>query len=176
MPKSIAQQFEQALHDQSTDIGKRIGQHLYIHVSVVCSSLQALLDLLSKELNFSLSHINVLRLDCRAHQISLMEYSRFFEVGFPELKKSYTVNISPLKISSRSHGKNGNPPILHRKELLLSPKDPNYQTFQSLTLQAEQYGLLKNTQKIGYKKYWEELLSKHEVLVLGHSIVLKIQD
>ena len=163
--------YEEVLKQQDTSIGKTVGTSRYLHRTTICAKLKELIALLSKELDFSLEKINIIRIAPNTNKLSLMEYESFWTEGFPSLKKSYTITLSPLSISTRQHGRNGNPPILHRKELFISPEHSSYQVFQALTKQAEEYGLFKNTNKIGYKKYWEELLKDKGLIVKGNNLI-----
>ncbi|MDD5391703.1 MAG: DNA phosphorothioation-associated putative methyltransferase [Thiothrix sp.] len=66
---------------------------------------------------------------------------------------------------------NNNPPILHRKELLLPPDHPDIPKFAALTKQLEDAGLFKDSRKIGYKKQWEERLRNAGYKVVDHQLV-----
>ncbi|TVQ96446.1 MAG: hypothetical protein EA399_15865, partial [Desulfovibrionales bacterium] len=61
-----------------------------------------------------------------------------------------------------------NPPILHRKELLLPLDDPRREEFARLTEALEADGLFKNTKRIGYRRQWEVLLAEKGWSIAGH--------
>ena len=65
---------------------------------------------------------------------------------------------------------NANPPILHRKELLLSPGDPRISEFAQLSVAEEAAGLLDSTSTIGFRLNWERLLTSRGFTTDGHSL------
>jgi hypothetical protein len=64
-----------------------------------------------------------------------------------------------------------NPPILHRKELLLPADHPQQVAYQALTAAAEQIGLFDDPNRIGFKRAWETLLTQKGYRVVGHELV-----
>ncbi len=61
-----------------------------------------------------------------------------------------------------------NPPILHRKELLLPLDDPRRKDFVRLTEVHEADGLFQDTRRIGYRRQWEALLAGKGWSIAGH--------
>jgi hypothetical protein len=62
-----------------------------------------------------------------------------------------------------------NPPVLHRKELLLPHVHPDGPAFVSLTTLAESIGLFDDPVRIGFRRQWEELVaSKGYSIIDGH--------
>ena len=53
-----------------------------------------------------------------------------------------------------------NPPILHRKELLVAPSHPKRDEWQALTKVAEDLGLFENVRVIGFRKNWQQLIEE----------------
>jgi DNA phosphorothioation-associated putative methyltransferase len=64
-----------------------------------------------------------------------------------------------------------NPPILHRKELLLPSDHHDIPKFVALTKQLEDAGLFKDSLRIGYKKQWEERLYNAGYKVVDHKLI-----
>jgi hypothetical protein len=64
-----------------------------------------------------------------------------------------------------------NPPILHRKELLLAPTDPRRNGFAALTRDAEELGLFQEAHKAGTRERWEARLRGARVGVQDHRLV-----
>lgn len=52
-----------------------------------------------------------------------------FSAEFPSLLESLTIDLNDGRIVSRSYRTRANPPVLHRKELLLGPDDPAVEAF-----------------------------------------------
>jgi hypothetical protein len=64
-----------------------------------------------------------------------------------------------------------NPPILHRKELLLPPGHPARPQFQALTASLEALGVFQTAAPIGFKRQWTELLADAGYSVDGHTLI-----
>ena len=65
---------------------------------------------------------NVLKLD-GFNRISFLLYEHF-EVSFPSLLAAVSCDLGNGNIRRSDYGKRANPPILHRKELLLPENHP----------------------------------------------------
>ena len=55
--------------------------------------------------------------------------------------------------------------------MLLDPKHELRKTFEELTKTAEQIGLFENSQIIGFKRPWEELLKKSGYQVSNNELI-----
>uniref|UniRef100_UPI0025F6B75F DNA phosphorothioation-associated putative methyltransferase n=1 Tax=Thiocapsa sp. TaxID=2024551 RepID=UPI0025F6B75F len=64
-----------------------------------------------------------------------------------------------------------NPPILHRKELLLPGDHPGRADYVALTEQAEAIGLFDDPKRIGYRRQWEALVADAGYRIEGHTLV-----
>jgi DNA phosphorothioation-associated putative methyltransferase len=104
--------------------------------------------------------INVIKLNLRSGKISLLEYEPFEEVAFPTLLGSWVIEPNTDSPSYRTYRSSLNPPILHRKELLVPPSHPKHKEWQQLTKEAEELGLFDNTQTIGFRKNWLQLIAE----------------
>jgi DNA phosphorothioation-associated putative methyltransferase len=154
---------------------KHIGSHHYFHIEV--------LDFLDKE---TLSRItnarntadlnmdglfNVIKLSEIDNAITFLDYCGLHEEAFPQLRKYWRVDQSMRHVRYRTYESSLNPPILHRKELLLFPEHPRYAVYESLTSSAEQIGLFDDPNRIGFKRAWEDLLAKRGFKVVDHQFV-----
>ena len=63
-----------------------------------------------------------------------------------------------------------NPPVLHRKELLVPEDYPNRDRFRKLTENLEKLGVFYDAHKIGFKKQWENRLRSHGISIEGYEI------
>jgi hypothetical protein len=79
-----------------------------------------------------------------------------------------TVDLSNQTFRYRTYADSLNPPIFHRKELLLPQGHPQIKVFQALTVSAEQIGLFDEPNRIGFKRAWEILLSQRGYKVVDY--------
>ena len=101
---------------------------------------------------------------------SFLDYQDFSIAAFPELRASLRVNLSEAGTKLRSYS-DVNPPILHRKELLLSPDDPSRDDYVKLTQFLERQGLFKDMASKGTRRVWNETLAEAGFAVEGSRIV-----
>lgn len=158
-----------------TDTGKRIGSSLYFHVTALdeqepsvrerVARAEALADIGAE------SHYNLVRLDDRAERLSLLNYPGFFEDAFPALQERWLVDLAEGEVSYRTYADSINPPILHRKELMLPRSDERRGTFSALTQEAESIGLFEDVRRIGYRRQWEQLVRERGYRIDGHRLV-----
>ena len=113
---------------------------------------------------------NIVKLSQDRTSVSLLDYSSFFEQAFPVLRRYWTVDLAKSTVRFRTYAESLNPPILHRKELLLPNTHPMQEKFSKLTLAAEQIGLFDNPRRIGFKRAWEALLDSRGYRVIGHEL------
>jgi DNA phosphorothioation-associated putative methyltransferase len=96
---------------------------------------------------------------------------QFFDNPFPSLWSSYTVDLIAKTASRRSYDESRNPPILHRKELLLPADHPKVSEYQSLTQAAELLGLFDQPKIIGFKETWSQLISQKGYQLVEHTLI-----
>jgi len=159
-PKNIKPKFK----------GKNIGGFMYAHKS----AQPLLLEKHSQSLNKSLQLLsgfklwNVFKFNLKDDtKLSFLEYENFEENQFPCLIRSCQVDLKTQTVKIRKHS-TSNPPVLHRKELLMPPDHPELTKFQNLTLQLESLGAFKNIVKLGTKTRWENELSELNITVKDH--------
>ena len=159
----------------NTNIGKKINSTIWIHVSARDSLSPELHSLtaravelsgLSPELDF-----NIIKIDDKRNLVTLLDYPDFFDIGFPTLKRYWTINIHIEEIRFRTYEDSLNPPILHRKELMLPESDPRRASYADLTSSADQIGLFDDPKRIGFKRSWEELLNRRGYMSSGNSLL-----
>ena len=64
-----------------------------------------------------------------------------------------------------------NRPILHRKELFVSPDYPAYRKFKRLSGIEERKGLYRDTQRIGFENGWNAVLAQKGHYLKGHRLL-----
>ncbi len=162
-----------------TSVRKTVGKHIrgnrYFHVS----ALEGLAPLLREQVQLAAAHaglrvdtdFNVVKIDEEKSQISLLSYEHFFEHPFPCLKYSYVVDLTSDRVKHLRYDLSENPPILHRKELLLPHDHPQRHLFAKLTKQLEAAGLFREARRIGFARVWEERLQTAGYEVKEHQLV-----
>ena len=150
----------------ATSRGKHIGEYSYFHYSLI-GDWSAFSDQLNA---LGASDFNVVKLNRRHPKFSLLTYLDFEIAPFPPLARSVSVNefgsTRVMDYTSRN-----NPPILHRKELLLAADDPCGERAARLTGTLEEHGLLKNAKSIGTLEGWNRRLKEAGFAVRGDELI-----
>lgn len=155
--------------------GKRVGSYRYVHVSVVEGEFGRS-EAYSKAMELCRSaglnaRYNVVRLNSDATEVALLHYPDFFVEAFPRLFESWRIDIERGVVGYRTYERSLNPPILHRKELLLATDDPRRAEYEALTEAAEIVGLFDEPTRIGYERQWSRLVAERGYRVIGHELV-----
>jgi DNA phosphorothioation-associated putative methyltransferase len=139
-------------------IGKHVADHVYGHVTVLASwpvELRARVEQAAALARVtSGEHFNVVKMHALGEQLSLLAYPDFDDAPFPTLHKSWRVHLAMGTVVYRDYTDSCNPPILHRKELLLTPEDPRIPKYAALTRTAEGLGLFDDPSRIGFREQW----------------------
>ncbi|MBK1722577.1 DNA phosphorothioation-associated putative methyltransferase [Thiocystis violacea] len=117
------------------------------------------------------TQFNLVRFDDQGPCVALLNYPAFAEDPFPALRESWLVDLEQERVSHRTYADSLNPPILHRKELLLSPEDPRREVCAALTATAESIGLFDEPRRIGYRRQWLALVREKGYRIEGHALV-----
>ena len=147
--------------------GKRVGGALYQHASALDDGTRPLVEraaAVAGDFNWNVAKVT-------AGSVSLLLYEDFDAVGFPALLASLKVDLATGKGTATDYRRRENPPILHRKEMLLPTDDPRRPRFAALTRAAEEHGLFAEPTKIGTRRQWGDLLASKELRVEGQAIV-----
>lgn len=155
--------------------GKLVAGRVYFHTSAARSleaSAFALLSSASAIANIEPDRdFNVVRIDPSKETVALLSYPGFFDEAFPRLARSWKVNLVERQVTLRDYEDSFNPPILHRKELLLIPDDPRREIYEHLTSQLESLGLFDDPVHIGFCLQWSKLLAERGFRIVDHQIV-----
>ncbi len=156
-------------------LGKKVLNNFYWHCSLTpeqsdeihqtVAEAESLAELCAGD------NYNVVKYDGKSKVLSLLWYPDFFEEPFPALQKSYRIDLLAQRVEKRSYESSINPPILHRKELLLRQDDACISKFRELTETAEQLGLFENPIRIGFKQAWDALISEKGFQLIDHQFV-----
>ena len=154
--------------------GKIIDKHLYLHVESLVGGHASHREKINKAALLAGVVIgqdfSVVKIGQDTEVVSLLHYPGFFDEGFPVLKRYWTVDLAKGNYRYRSYEGSLNPPILHRKELLLPEGHPAISQFAALTQAAEQVGLFDDPARIGFSQAWEHLLALRGYRVVCHEL------
>ena len=161
-----------SIANESLEFGKRVGVCTYFHrdaVDLLSEGLRA--KVWDAEMLSGYSAWNVVKFrDAPSSKLSLLAYEDFSE-AFPALLESFSIDLNRRLVVRRGYRERANPPILHRKELLLPPGDPSHDRFTALTANLEQRGLFKDARTIGTREAWRARLCAAGVDVVDHEVV-----
>lgn len=154
-------------------VGKRVGGDLYLHRISMGYALdrdKCLIAEFEKKLAQDENDWNVVRIS--RDNIAFLKYQDFMQHPFPELLKSVRFEIIDGKKSVKDFSAYKNPPILHRKELLLPKDHQNYELYSNLTSSLEKLDLFFDAHKIGFRKQWLRRLESNGVQVNDHKVLI----
>ena len=112
---------------------------------------------------------NLIKINKFKDKVSFLVYEDFDEIEHPALLYSYVVDIPKANIREWDFTSRENPPILHRKETLVSPDYPLYEKFKKLSEQEEALGLLGHNH-IGTLLGWEKFLLENHLGIIDHKV------
>lgn len=155
--------------------GKKILNHVYWHCSLNKSQDQIVQSHIAEAESLTNLHCdtdyNVIKYNIGGQSLSLLFYDDFFSDPFPVLKQSHRIDLVTKRIEKRNYCESLNPPILHRKELLISKDDPRYLAYKEITATAEQLGLFDNEVSIGYQQSWERVILSNGFKLIGNEFI-----
>ena len=158
---------------RSAPAGKLTPSALYVHRT----ALDALPPVLrayegcARTLSGEIPEANILKLSRADSKVSYLSYPTFDREAHPALHRSVVVYPGALRIHYRDYGSMANPPILHRKEEFVEGAYPGRDKFARLTAQEERAGLFDNTDRIGSRDGWHDVMCDRGVEVRGHRLV-----
>ena len=156
-----AEQFKQLV--KKVKIAKKLPDAIYFHKDAFADApadLVKFIKVVAQALKIDESDFDLIKLFKSDFRLSLLSYPTFYDDSYPALKQSVTVDLAKLSHKITKYDNSENPPILHRKETMVSPASKFYQLFCDLTAEGEQAGLYENARMIGFKGSWERLIAK----------------
>ena len=151
-------------------IGKKVGGALYVYRSAIQLTDRIDPGLIAQaEACAGDVEWNVVRI--AKGSVSLLLYESFDDAPFPALLASVKVDLASGEVCRTNYRNRTTPPILHRKELLLPPDDPRLPAFRALTAAGEEYGLFRDSNKIGTRQAWEARIAEAGLALRGHRLV-----
>ena len=152
--------------------GKRISRDVYLHIAHPSATRFLVAVAFEKLTSGTVSdEANVIRIGLAPEQpnMSFLCYRNFFEAPFPELQWSQKWQFS--KAPGPIRRETNNPPIIHRKELLLQEDDPRRPQYAAVTDALVKAELLPAKDFIGRRSQWNAYLRAHGYEILGDSLV-----
>lgn len=154
-------------------LGKRVADELYFHLSEIGSrpaDEQRRIGAALAQLDHATPAPNIVKVSVRSGRLSLLSYPHFDDEPFPALAASWTFPAGPTAPPTyRFYGDLLNPPVLHRKELLVAEDYPNRQRWCELTELAESLGLFDDATVIGFRRNWERLIEQKGYRLVGET-------
>ena len=143
---------------KSTGRGKHVGRFSYYHTTLLerLPGVRDGLDSLCRDVHEHSFEFNVIKLDQR-NRISCLRYESF-DNPFPVLLAALSCNLAQRCARYIDFTARRNPPILHRKELLLPDDDPRVAAATRLTDRLERLGAFNNPATIGTRDGWQRTL------------------
>ncbi|WP_151704769.1 DNA phosphorothioation-associated putative methyltransferase [Nitrincola alkalilacustris] len=143
-------------------IGKKLPDAVYLHKSALQHSapmLHGFCATVAKALKIEDTAWDLVKLHRKEFKVAFLSYPDFYTDSYPALKKSTLVDLSKLSTKETNYEDSENPPILHRKELMILESDPHHALFKEITEEGENAGLYENPFKIGFQQTWLRLIS-----------------
>ena len=143
---------------RSSGRGKHVGSFSYYHARLVAErpSVASFLTDVCCGFGGSFDDFNVVKLDGR-RRVSFLRYEDF-DAAFPALLAARSCDIERGSCRQTDYAGRRNPPILHRKELLLPGGDPRVPRAERLTRCLEARGAFADARSIGTRDAWRRRL------------------
>jgi hypothetical protein len=157
-----AEQFKLFVKD--LPIGKKLPDAIYIHKSAFTelpTKLTNVINAVGNALKVPAESWDIVKLSRKDFALSLLSYPTFFSDSYPALSKSVTIDLAKLSHKITDYSKYDNPPILHRKETMISSEHESYEDFCHITQEGENAGLYQDSRHIGFKASWENIINSH---------------
>jgi DNA phosphorothioation-associated putative methyltransferase len=145
-------------------VGKKLPDSIYFHkdsFKETPATLVKVINNIATALKIDGNDWNIVKVFTNDFRISLLNYPNFFEVSYPCLTKSVNIDLLKLKHRVTDYSDSDNPPILHRKEMMIPEAHEAFETFKMITEEGEAAGLYENSRIIGFKNSWERIIAKH---------------
>jgi len=138
--------------------GKRIRGAIYLHRSALLVLSAADRARIESADRMTGSRWNVVRV--ARGELSLLDYADFDDDPFPSLRFSTLVREDGGHVVTRDYSARSNPPILHRKELLVSDDYPRRSDWVQATLRLMEAGAFADHHRIGTRAAWRRRLEE----------------
>ncbi|MDM0025739.1 DNA phosphorothioation-associated putative methyltransferase [Variovorax saccharolyticus] len=157
-------------------LGKKIVDDLYVHTSTLydesLAEHRSKIEDAMRRLPTTAAVPCVAKVNLRTGRVSLLNYPCFDSDPFPVLAESWAFAVGSNGVGVlRDYRNSLNPPILHRKELLVLSTHPLRERWLQLTSHAEDLGLFDDASTIGFKLNWERVIESKGYQLVGEQFV-----
>ncbi|QBQ95915.1 DNA phosphorothioation-associated putative methyltransferase [Paraburkholderia pallida] len=163
------------MNRRADTVGKRVGSSLYVHRDAALDIDSPSIELFREALAVIAQaepKWNVVRLSLTDREVAFLDYPLFESEPFPCLASSCLVKLDPEpQFNVRDFRSSLNPPILHRKELLLHPDDTRRCHWSRITADAEAIGLFEESWRIGLRQDWLQRIAEAGYNLIGDTFV-----
>ncbi len=157
---------------QQSPIGQLTPRSLSIHIDAL-EQLDPLLRIYEGCASRNIGRLEgatIVKIHTATPKISYLFYPDFDINPHPTLHMAMQIDLRDLHVRYYEGDRSDNPPILHRKEQLVTPDYPLYNKFAKLTQQEERWGLLDNPQNIRKRQGWLQCLAQNCAQLRGHRV------
>lgn len=158
---------------RAASVGKVTPSAIYVHETAL-NDLPALLRVYegcSRALVGTVEDANIVKLGREEPQVSYLSYPDFESDPHPALVESVHCDLQDRRVRVQNFRLRANPPILHRKELFVSPTSPLRAKFERLTAAEDRAGLYEHPEAIGTREGWYHACKAAGVELRGHRVV-----
>ena len=158
---------------EQSEVGKLTPSALYVHESALftLSPILRLYEGCASGMTGRVEGATIIKLHRGEPKVSYLGYPEFDTVAHPALAWAMTVHLQTFRMKVRDYSSRRNRPILHRKELFVSPDYPAFRKFARLTRIEESKGLFGEGWRIGYEDGWNETLALKGLYLRGHRLL-----
>ncbi|PSU20069.1 DNA phosphorothioation-associated putative methyltransferase [Photobacterium kishitanii] len=143
-------------------VGKQLPDAVYLHKDALIEASESLLNFIPAVAQaVKVSEWDLVKLYKKEFRLSLLSYPTFYSESYPALQQSVNIDLIKLTHKVTDYSNSDNPPILHRKETMITPSNPHFEHFKNITQEGENAGLYENTRIIGFKRSWQNIIERH---------------
>jgi DNA phosphorothioation-associated putative methyltransferase len=156
----------------NSSVGKKFRNSLLIHISAL-ETLEPLLRLYEGCASRTVGRMeeaNLIQFFFNKPKISYLFYPDFDINPHPTLHSSMDIYLGDLHVRYRDFDNENNPPILHEKEVLVTPDYPFYEKFAKLTEKEKDWGLLDDLGAINRLQGWLKCLEDRCAVIKGYQL------
>lgn len=157
---------------QQSPIGQLTSTSLCVHIDAL-EHLDPLLRIYEGCASRNIGRLEgatIVKIHTTKPKISYLFYPDFDTNPHPALEMAMEIDLRDLHVRYYEGDRTDNPPILHRKEQLVTPDYPLYNKFAKLTQQEERWGLLDNPRLIHKRHGWLQCLAENCAQLKGHRV------
>jgi DNA phosphorothioation-associated putative methyltransferase len=156
---------------RNSPLGLKLSKRLLVHLSCLeeLDPFLRLYEACASRTIGRLEDVTVVQFYIDQPKIAYLSYPEFDTDPHPALQAKMEINLGDLNVHYTEYDQN-NPPILHEKEKLVTPKYPLYEKFARLTKQERDWGLLDDFKAIRDRRGWLKSLEEHGAELKGYQL------